>query len=110
MYKLHESQHGENHPAYNPNLTDEKRKLNESRQSDKEWYACVKRVKERDNNTCQCCGHTQEKYMVAHHKNGWDNFEEQRYDDNNVVTLCPTCHKEFHHIYGYGNNTEEQYN
>lgn len=100
---------GVNSPTYNPNLTDEQRKENESRSNDREWVACATRVKKRDNNTCQCCGHEQEKGMIAHHKNGWDNFEEQRYDDNNVVTLCESCHKEFHHIYGYGNNTKEQY-
>ena len=27
----------------------------------------------------------------------------------NGVTLCEDCHKEFHKIYGYGNNTEKQY-
>lgn len=101
---------GELHPTYNPNLTDEQRKENESRMRDKEWVACAKRTKKRDNYTCQCCGGKTHGNIISHHKNGWDNFKEQRYDDDNIVTLCEDCHKEFHHIYGYGNNTEEQYN
>ena len=106
---FHYRMSGENNPRYNPNLTDKERKANESRNSDGEWRKCSERVKKRDNNTCQCCGHQQEKGMIAHHKNGWDNFKEQRYDDDNVVTLCPSCHDLFHGEYGYGNNTKEQY-
>ena len=104
-----EAHSGENNHNYKPELTDEERELNESRSNDKEWRRCSERVKERDNNTCQCCGHKQKKGMIAHHKNGWDNFKDQRYDDNNLVTLCPSCHDEFHHIHGYGDNTEQQY-
>lgn len=101
---------GELSATWKPNLTDEQRKENESRMKDKEWVACAKRTKKRDNYTCQCCGGKSHGNIISHHKNGWDNFKEQRYDDNNVITLCEDCHKEFHHIYGYGNNTEEQYN
>lgn len=116
-YKKHGERHaewlkkhsGELSPTWNPNLTDEDRKANEARSSDKQWRACSNRTKKRDNNTCQCCGYQSNKGIVSHHKNGWDNFKEQRYDDNNVVTLCIECHKLFHHIYGYGKNTEEQY-
>lgn len=101
---------GELSPSWNPNLTDEDRMANRSRHSDKEWRACANRTKKRDNHTCQCCGYHSDKNLVSHHKNSWDNFKEQRYDDNNIVTLCSECHKLFHHIYGYGNNTEEQFN
>lgn len=97
---------GELHPTYNPNLTDEQRKENETRHMD----ACRKRTRRRDNYTCQCCGHYSKKGLICHHKNSWDKFPEQRHDDDNLVTLCDKCHKEFHGIYGYGNNTEEQYN
>lgn len=27
----------------------------------------------------------------------------------NGVCLCEKCHKEFHHIYGYRDNTKEQF-
>jgi hypothetical protein len=48
--------------------------------------------------------------MKAHHLNGWHWFDKDKRDDiSNGVCLCESCHKEFHHINGYGDNTEEQY-
>lgn len=64
----------------------------------------------RDNNICQYCKQqfpTSE--LQVHHKNGADKFIEERLVLNNCITLCKTCHKKFHHIYGYGNNTEIQF-
>lgn len=100
---------GSNNPLYKSDLTDKERKLNKSRSGlDYEWRKCAERTKKRDNWTCDCCG-KRGGDMCSHHKNGWDNFKEQRYDDDNVVTLCQSCHDEFHHIYKKGNNTEAQY-
>lgn len=107
MSEMASKQVGEFNPRYNPNLTDEERKENESRMHDKKWRECAKRTKERDNYTCDCCKKQGE--VVSHHKNGWNNFKEQRYDDDNIITLCLECHRLFHKTYGYGNNTEEQY-
>lgn len=70
-----------------------------------EWS---KRVKARDNYTCQLC----RKYGVplnAHHLNSWDMFVTQRYDLNNGITLCARHHELFHHIYGKGKNTIFQF-
>lgn len=47
--------------------------------------------------------------MNAHHLNGWNWCEEGRYDVDNGVTLCESCHLDFHNKYGYGNNTEAQF-
>ena len=47
--------------------------------------------------------------MNSHHLDGYDWCKERRIDINNGVCLCENCHKEFHKIYGYGNNTKEQY-
>ena len=97
---------GENNPRWNPNLTDEEREKN---RKTSEYLTWMKEVYERDNYTCQCCGSHKSGTLNAHHKDGYHWCIERRLDVTNGVTLCEDCHKEFHHIYGYGNNTEEQF-
>lgn len=48
--------------------------------------------------------------LVAHHLNSWDSFPEERFSEDNLVCISEELHKEFHSIYGYGNNTKDQYN
>ena len=100
---------GENHPSYNPNLTDEERLKNRYRMSDGDFRSWANLIKERDNYTCQVCGDNKSGNLNAHHLNGWNTFPEQRFDLDNGVTLCTDCHKDFHSQYGYGDNTREQF-
>ena len=65
-------------------------------------------VFKRDNYTCRCCGKDTHN-NVSHHLDGYNWCIEKRLDVDNGVTLCESCHKEFHSIYGYGNNTKEQF-
>lgn len=51
-------------------------------------------VFERDNYKCQSCGVGG--YVIAHHKNSWSKFPDERFDINNGITLCPDCHKKEH--------------
>ena len=105
-----EAHSGENSRFYNPDLTDEERKLRkERRQGDSEFNRWSKQVKEQGDFICDCCSKKGCGDLRSHHLNGWDKFKEQRYDLDNGVCLCERCHKEFHKIYGYGNNTKEQY-
>ena len=101
---------GKNNPAYKPELTDEYRQqyIEDKRVGSKmdEWR---KQVFERDNYTCQHCGKETHNNR-AHHKDGYNWCIDRRHDVDNGVTLCKECHDEFHHIYGYGNNTEQQFN
>lgn len=64
-------------------------------------------VFKRDKHTCQCCG--SKKNINAHHLDGYNWCKEKRTDIDNGITLCEECHKMFHHVYGYGNNTKDQY-
>jgi len=64
---------------------------------------------ERDNFTCQKYGIRGGKLRV-HHINNFADFPELRTSIENGITLSDKAHKEFHHIYGYKNNTKEQLN
>lgn len=97
---------GENNHRYNPNLTDEEREIKRNYEEYPIWRECVYK---RDGYSCQICNSSKSGELVAHHKNGWNWCKEQRFDVNNGVTLCSDCHKDFHNIYGYGDNTEEQF-
>lgn len=97
---------GENNPFWNPDLSDEERinrRINNS--AHKEWR---KRVFERDNYTCQCCGDNSGGNLNAHHILNYSEYEDLRYDINNGITLCEDCHFEFHLVFGFRNNNKEQ--
>lgn len=96
---------GKDNPRWNPNLKDEDRINRRIDEKSREWTI---KVKIKDNHVCQKCGKIGGK-LESHHLNGFNWFKEGRYDINNGVTLCDICHKNFHHIYGKGYNTKEQY-
>jgi ribosomal protein S27AE len=101
-----ESFRGENHPAYNHNLTDEER---EYKRYYPDYYEWRRKVFERDKYSCVGCGDSKGGNLIAHHKDGYGWCKERRTDVDNGVTLCESCHKEFHSLYGFRNNTESQY-
>ena len=96
---------GEEHASWNHNLTKEERENKRDFLEYKDWRNSVY---QRDNYTCQCCGDMGNKLNV-HHLDGYNWCEEKRIDINNGVTLCEDCHGDFHKIYGYGDNTIEQF-
>lgn len=57
----------------------------------KEWAMAVYR---KDHFTCQDCNtHCKTGDIVAHHKKSWEHYPELRYDVDNGITLCRSCHK-----------------
>lgn len=96
----------ENHPRWNFDLTQEERELERNYP---EYTNFRKEVYERDNYTCRCCSDDKGGNLLVHHLDGYNWYKEGRTDVNNGITLCEKCHKEFHKIYGKGNNTKEQY-
>lgn len=56
-----------------------------------EYKAWRSSVFKRDDFTCQRCK-VRGGYIMAHHVKPWSKFPELRYDINNGVTLCKTCH------------------
>lgn len=96
---------GKNSPNYNLNKTQEERELERNYLEYKEF---VKRVLARDNYTCQCCGQYKGDLEV-HHLDGYSWCIEKRTDDTNGVTLCVSCHNNFHSLYSKKKNTKEQY-
>ena len=94
----------ENHPNWNPNLTDKERELGRLIEGYSDF---VKEVFKRDGYKCQHCGSVGK--MNAHHLNSYNWDKEHRIDIDNGITLCEECHKLFHKTYGYGNNTKEQF-
>lgn len=97
----------ENHPRWDPSITQEEREDSRRYVEYDDWR---KKVYERDNYTCQCCGEIGNgSNLNAHHLNGYKWDVENRTNVNNGITLCETCHKEFHGVYGKGKNTKEQF-
>lgn len=57
----------------------------------KEWYEISKRIKARDNNTCQMCGRNDVPLSV-HHLYYPDNGDITNIEDGSLITLCDNCH------------------
>lgn len=96
---------GTKHHNWNPNKTEEER-INGRRYP--KYNNFVKKVLARDNYTCQVCGQ-EHGDLEVHHLDGYDWCKEKRTYETNGITLCKNCHSNFHSIYGYGNNTKEQF-
>jgi 5-methylcytosine-specific restriction endonuclease McrA len=97
---------GENHPNYNPNLTDKDREKDRVIPG---YYKWRKSVYERDNYTCQVCG-SKSGDIVAHHIESYASNPELRTDIDNGIVMCEGCHIKFHSIYGINGATKENLN
>lgn len=93
-------------PSYNPSISDIDRQDRRAYPEYDEWRI---NVYKRDNYTCQCCGDSKGGNLNAHHLEAYRNNPDMRTLLENGLTLCEECHVDFHRQYGYGNNTNEQF-
>jgi hypothetical protein len=92
---------GERHPRYKGGYG---RDLKKRSTVDYIWINAVKKLYRK------ACVLTGVKInLVCHHLDGWNITPDRRYDISNGVCIVKSLHKEFHDIYGYGNNTEAQF-
>lgn len=107
--KLTKKQKGENHPRWNHRLSDEER-MKRFLSNGKEYRMSKWRraVYDRDHYTCKKCGDATGHNLNAHHIYSRNTHPNLTYVSRNGITLCEPCHKKFHKIHGYGNNTKKQ--
>ena len=98
---------GENCYSWRYDLTEEERNIERNYP---EYKNFIKHVLARDNYTCQVCGDENTKRdILVHHLDGYNWCVEKRVSVTNGITLCKTCHSNFHAIYGNGDNTKSQF-
>lgn len=73
---------------------------------EKEWFVFRLKIIQRDFNSCWKCG---EKFksteLHVHHLNSKKKFPSMKYDEDNCITLCKECHRDFHNNFGTLNFT-----
>lgn len=100
---------GENNHFYNPNLTKEDREDRNYRFRNPLYSTFIQQCFKRDDYTCQISGKKSKGDIVVHHINGYNWDVNNRFNIDNGITLNKEIHKEFHKMYGKGNNTKEQF-
>lgn len=83
---------GEDHHAWNGGVSSEHKKIRES----KEYANWRESVFERDDYTCQACEQIGGN-LNAHHIKPFAEFENERFNTDNGVTLCRECHMNLHY-------------
>ena len=94
---------GEKHWNWKGGLISEIQRIRGSIES-KLWRESVF---ERDGWICQKCS-IKGGRLHPHHIENFADYPEVRFEVDNGITFCKGCHKEFHKIYGFKNNTKKQ--
>lgn len=99
---------GKDHNSFNHNISDEHRYLRDvKKRVSKEYNFFRNAVKKRDCYKCRICGSPY--CLRVHHLESYAKNEGLRYDANNGIVLCETCHNIFHYLFNQFNNTKKQY-
>jgi len=98
---------GENHYNWQGGISSERDMIKRLPQY-QNWR---KRVLNRDNNICQCCGETDN--LHVHHIRNFEERKDLRFITSNGITLCERCHSpifrgSFHYIYNTKKNNKKQ--
>lgn len=102
---------GENHPQWDKSITSEERqyRIENRRNGDPAFKSWSLKVKERDSFTCQICKNDKSGALRSHHLYNWKDYPDKRYDLDNGVCLCKTCHDRFHEEFGVEFNTPQEF-
>lgn len=82
---------GKNNHRWNDELAQEDRE--ENRFTD-EYRSFVKKIFDRDWFRCRICDAS--KPLNIHHLYNYASYPEQRFEEDNSITLCRSCHQKFH--------------
>lgn len=85
---------GSKHPNWKGGSTPERQKLYRTEL----WKKIVRTAFERDNWVCQRCGGgtTYGNGLHTHHLKSWADYPDDRFDLDNLITLCRKCHNWVH--------------
>lgn len=95
---------GEKHPNWKGGISSERSRL-ASTNLYGEWR---EKVLVRDDFTCQKCGNKNE--INTHHIIPYKLNKEIALNPDNGITLCNSCHRKYHSIYGHNNSNIETLN
>lgn len=96
---------GKDNPNWNSELSELDRK--DTRRYP-EYYRWREKVYERDGYTCSKCKDNTSGNLIAHHIYNYSEHKSLRTEINNGITLCVSCHLEYHNLYGYKGNNAKQ--
>ncbi len=91
------TQNGSNHWNWQGGITPDSDRIRRSRDY-KAWRLAVYK---KDGFTCVGCGDSRGRNLEAHHKLSFANYPDERFNVDNGVTLCTTCHAEIHPELGF---------
>lgn len=103
--KLKSLKIGNQAPNWKSYLSEEDRKMHKKRGL--EAVSWGRQIFKRDNYTCCISG--QRGRVTPHHLYSWNKYKNLRYCLDNGVTIANHLHILFHRLYGYGDNTKEQF-
>lgn len=83
---------GPTNPNWKGGVTSE----NQILRNNSEYHQWREKIYKRDNYTCQYCGDNSGGNLQGHHIKSWPDYPHLRYDVDNGLTVCESCHELIH--------------